>query len=83
MNPSAPYVISNPQSQAAACREHQLLKQEYESALREVDLYESRGAASIQQSLRYQGEAKVVSDAAGNHLAAHSEGCPVCRANRA
>jgi hypothetical protein len=45
-------------NELAACREYQLLKKEYESALREKALYEGGGAASIQQAIRYEGEAK-------------------------
>jgi hypothetical protein len=70
------------ESQGAVCNEYRALKQEYESALREAELYESGGAASIQQSLRYEGEAKVVSDAAGCRLMAHSKDCQVCKAGR-
>jgi hypothetical protein len=73
----------DPESQAEACHEYQLLKHGYESALREGELYECGGAASMQQANRYQDEAKVISAAARNCLAAHSEGCPVCKANRA
>jgi hypothetical protein len=65
-----------------AWHEYQLLKQGYESALREGELYESCGAASVQQAIRYEGEAKAVSDAAGGRLMAHSSGCPVCNTNR-
>jgi hypothetical protein len=84
MNESVrPSVMSNPQSQAAACREYQLLKQEYESALRETALYEGGGTASIQQAIRYEGEAKAVSAAAGACLMAHSKDCPVCKGDRA
>jgi hypothetical protein len=75
--------VNEPVRRNPACHEYQLLKQGYESALREGELYESGGAASIQQSLRYVGEAKAVSVTAGNYLVAHIESCPVCRANRA
>jgi hypothetical protein len=77
-----PAVIGDPENQATACREYQLLKEEYESALRESTLYECGGAASMQQAIRYEGEAKAVSAAAGASLLAHSEGCPVCKRNR-
>jgi hypothetical protein len=60
-----PSANSNPESQATACREYQLLKQEYESGLRERSLYECGGAASMQQASRYEGEANAVSAAAG------------------
>ena len=76
--PVRSYVMSDPESQAPPCHEYQLLKQGYESALREVELYESGGAASIQQSIRYQGDARAISDAARDHLTAHSEDCLVC-----
>jgi hypothetical protein len=78
-----PSVIRNPESQATACREYQVLKQEYESALRESTLYEGGGAASMQQAIRYEGEAKAVSAAAGACLMAHSKGCAVCERDRA
>jgi hypothetical protein len=64
-----------------ACHAYQLLKHGYESALREVQLYECADAASIGQAVRYEGEAKAVSFAASKHLAAHIEVCPICRAN--
>jgi hypothetical protein len=64
-----------------ACNEFLFLKRGYESALREVELYESGGAASLQQVQQYQGETKAVSVAASKYLAAHIDGCPVCRAN--
>jgi hypothetical protein len=81
MNEPRP-VLSNPESQATACHQYQLSKRGYESALREGELYERGGAASMQQANRYEGEAKSVSVAARNYLAAHSESCPVCKANR-
>jgi hypothetical protein len=78
-----PSVTSNPESQATACREYKLLKEEYESALRETALYEGGGAASMQQAIRYEGEAKAVSAAAGACLMAHNKDCPVCKSDRA
>lgn len=81
--PLRPSEISNPESQGTACLEYQLLKQEYESALREKALYECGGGASIQQAIRYEGQAKAVSAAAGNCLMAHGKGCPVCKTGRA
>jgi hypothetical protein len=78
-----PSVTSNPGSQPKACHEYQLLKEEYESALRERALYEGGGAASMQQAIRYEGEAKAVSAAAGACLVAHSKDCPVCQRDRA
>jgi hypothetical protein len=80
--PLRPYVLINP-GQATACREYQLLKQGYESALREKALYGCGGAASFQQTIRYQGGAKAVCAAAGNCLMAHSNVCPVCKRRRA
>jgi hypothetical protein len=78
-----PSANSNPESQATACREYQLLKQEYESTLRENGLYECGGAASRQQAIRYEGDAKAVSAAAGACLLAHSKDCPVCKRDKA
>ena len=52
--------VSDPESKAEACHQYQLLKREYESALRELELYECGGAASTQQAIRYEGEAKAV-----------------------
>jgi hypothetical protein len=78
-----PSVMSNPESQPTACREYQLLKEEYESALRERALYKWGGAASMQQAIRYEGEAKAVSAAAGACLMAHSKDCPVSERGRA
>jgi hypothetical protein len=65
------------------CDEHQLLKQHYESALREVELYEGGGAASIRQAIRYEVEARAASVATRDRLFAHSESCPACNTNRA
>jgi hypothetical protein len=65
-----------------ACNQYQLLKHEYESALREVELYECGGAASIQQTIRYEGEAKTLSDAAGGRLMAHRQDCQFWKAGR-
>jgi hypothetical protein len=78
-----PSVIGDPENQATACREYQLLKEEYESALRERALYDCGGAASMQQAIRYEGEAKAVSAAVGASLSAHSKDCPVCKRDRA
>ena len=75
--------MSDPETKAEACHQYQLLKREYESALRELELYECGGAASTQQAIRYEGEAIVVSAGAGDRLMAHCNGCPVCVANRA
>jgi hypothetical protein len=70
------------EAQATVCHHYQLLKREYESALREGALYERGGAASMQQANQYEGETKAVSSAAGNRLAAHSEDCQVCKAGK-
>jgi hypothetical protein len=42
------------------CDEFRLLKQEYESALREEALYEYGGAASLRQAIRYGSAAVAV-----------------------
>jgi|HubBroStandDraft_5_1064220.scaffolds.fasta_scaffold468573_1 hypothetical protein len=78
--PVRSYVLSHPECAPQACHEYQLLKQGYESALSEEELYE-RGAASIQQAILYEGAAKAASAAARSHLAAHSESCPICKVN--
>jgi hypothetical protein len=83
MNEPLRPVLSNPETQATACREYQLLKREYESALRETALYECGGGASFQQTVRHEGEAKAVCAAAGEYLMAHNDGCPVCRRDKA
>jgi DNA-binding NtrC family response regulator len=70
--------ISKPEGQATVCGEYQLLKREYESALREEALYACGGAASVQQAIRYKGEAKAISAAAWECLMAHTKGCPAC-----
>jgi hypothetical protein len=75
-------VLGNPGSQATACNEYQLLKRGYESALRETSLYECGGWASLQQAIRYEGEAKAVCAAAGKYLMAHNNGCPVCKRDK-
>ena len=73
----------NLESQANGCHEYRAMKQEYESALREVELYEGGGAASIGQAIRYEVEARAVSVASRERLMAHSEDCPFCNTNRA
>ena len=50
--------------------------------MREADLHERAGTASTQQVHRREGEAKAVSVAAKNYLAAHCENCPVCKGNK-
>jgi hypothetical protein len=83
MNEPVRPVLSNPETQATACREYQLLKRGYESALRETALYECGGGASFQQVIRYEGEAKALCAAAGKYLMAHNDGCPVCKRDKA
>jgi hypothetical protein len=78
-----PYVLSNPESQETACREYQLLKLGYESALRETALYERGGGASLQQAVRDEGEAKAVCAAAGKYSTAQNNGCPACKRDKA
>jgi FixJ family two-component response regulator len=70
--------ISNEGSRAGACSEYQLLKRDYESALREEQLYDCGGAASAQQAIKYKSEAKAASVVAGERFAIHSRCCPVC-----
>jgi hypothetical protein len=83
MNEPLRPVLGNPGSQATACREYQLLKQEYESALREKALYGCGGGASLQQAIRYEGEAKAVCASAGKYILAHNNGCPACKRDKA
>jgi DNA-binding response OmpR family regulator len=71
--------MRNSPSTLTACHAYQLLKRGYESAMREVELYERGDAASMQQTNRHKGEARAQSAAASNYLAAHSENCPVCK----
>jgi hypothetical protein len=65
-----------------ACGGFRLLKQEYESALREEALYEYEGTASIQQTIGYESAAIAASVLARDRLITHYKGCPVCTANR-
>jgi hypothetical protein len=65
------------------CDRFRLLKQEYESALREEALYEYGGAASLRQAIRYKTEAITASTHARDRLITHYKGCPVCETNRA
>jgi hypothetical protein len=74
--------VSGATVSTVVCPEYRLLRQEHESALLEVELYESSGAGTVQQALRYEGEARAVSAAARNRLLAHGCNCPICRANR-
>ena len=64
------------------CAKFWLLKQEYESALREEALYEYGGAASIRQAVRYESAAIAVSALARDRLIAHYKSCPRCKLNR-
>jgi hypothetical protein len=76
-------VHGNPGSEGTACREYQLMKRGYESALRETALYECGGGASFQQAIRYKGEAKAVCATAANYLLAHNNACSACRRDKA
>ena len=66
-----------------ACDKFRLLKQEYESALREEALCECGGAASFQQVTRYESAAMAVSALARDRFITHYKGCPRCKTNRA
>jgi hypothetical protein len=65
-----------------ACGKFRLLKQEYESALREEALYEYGGAASLRQAIRHKSEAIDVSALTRDRLITHYKGCPTCKTNR-
>lgn len=65
------------------CHKFQLLKQEYESALHEEALYESGGAASLRQAIRYESDAIAASAQARDRLISHYKGCLNCRRNGA
>ena len=73
----------NPENQTTACDQFRLLKQEYESVLREEALYEYGGAASLRQTVRFKSEAVAASALARDRLIAHHKGCPRCKRNRA
>jgi hypothetical protein len=75
--------MNGPENQATACDRFHLLKQEYESALREEALYEFGGAASLRQALRYKSEAMAESVLARNRFITHYKGCPSCNRNGA
>jgi hypothetical protein len=65
------------------CPQYQLLKQGYESALRESALYGSAGPASLQQAVCFKDGAKAVSGDASNRLITHGDDCPICQSNLA
>jgi hypothetical protein len=65
------------------CDKFRLLKQEYESALREEALYENGGAASIQQTIQYESGAIAESTQARDRFITHYKGCPRCKTNSA
>jgi hypothetical protein len=75
--------MNEPENQATACNKFRLLKQEYESALREEALYQHGGAASLGQAVRYESAAIAVSSLARDRLITHYKGCPSCKRNRA
>jgi hypothetical protein len=64
------------------CDRFQLLKQEYESALREEALYQYGGAASLQQVIRYEGKAIAASTHARDRFIGHYKACPRCKTAR-
>jgi hypothetical protein len=64
------------------CDGFQLLKQEYESALREEALSQYEGGASLQEVIRYEGDAIAGSTQARNRFIAHYKACPRCRTAR-
>lgn len=65
--------------QPTACDKFRLLKQEYESALREEALYEIGGAASLRQATRYKSGAITVSAVARDRLIATTNAARVAR----
>lgn len=73
--------MNDSDNQGAACHKFRLLKQGYESALREEALYEYGGAASLRQAIRYESEAIAASAHARDRLITHYKGCPVCETN--
>jgi hypothetical protein len=66
-----------------ACAKFRLLKQEYESALREEALYEYGGAAPLRHAMRHKSQAIAVSTFARDRFVTHYKDCPVCEKNRA
>ncbi len=68
---------------SGACDKFQLLKREYESALREEALYEYGGAASLRQAIQYESKAIAVSALARDRLITHYKNCSRCKANHA
>jgi hypothetical protein len=77
-----PLWTGNPENQTQACDKFRLLKQQYESALREEALYQYGSAASLRQAIRYEPEAIAASAYARNRFIAHYKGCPNCKRNR-
>jgi hypothetical protein len=65
-----------------ACDKFRLLKQEYESALREQALYEYGGAASPRQAIGHKSEAIDLSVLTRDRLITHYKECPTCKTNR-
>jgi hypothetical protein len=65
-----------------ACDKFRLLKQEYESALREEALYQYEGGASVRQTIKYESGAIDASGQARDRLITHYKGCPKCNSNR-
>jgi CheY-like chemotaxis protein len=72
-----------PPGDPEACHKFRLLKQDYESALREEALYQCGGAASLRQAIQYESAAIAVSALARDRLIAHYKVCPHCETNRA
>jgi hypothetical protein len=68
---------------ATTCDTFRLLKQEYESALREEALYEYGGAASLRQAIQFESGAIAASAHARDRLIAHYKRCSACEINRA
>ncbi len=77
MNP--PVSPGNPE----ACDRFRLLKQDYESALREEALYQNGSATSLRQAIQYESTAITASAQARDRFIAHYKGCPICEKNRA
>ena len=65
-----------------SCATFRLLKQDYESALREEALYEYGDKAPFQHAIRHKGEAIAACNLAGDRFVAHLKNCPVCKKNR-
>ena len=76
-----PFRTGSPENQPTACEKFRLLKQEYESTLREEALYQYGGPASIQQAIRYESKAIAASAHVRDRLIAHYKSCPSCKRN--